>query len=259
MKPSLSSRLLRASFASVALFISLAPLRPVPLQAEPLRPIRVVFLGHESRHHNSGAYLPLLKEALSPEAIEFDYFTRPDCLTPETLKGYDAVMLYANHGRMTPEQFEALQSFIQGGRGFLPIHCASACFGNDPRFIALVGGRFLRHGSGVFSPSIVAPGHPILQGVAPYETWDETYVHANFNEQGRTLLMERVEGEHREPWSWVREEGSGRVFYNASGHDERTWKNASFQKMLGNAIVWAVGDTVKAQWEACRAAPGNRR
>ena len=214
------------------------------------RPIRVLFLGHESEHHNSGKYLPYLMANFGRDAIWFDYFTQPDCLNAETLAHYDAVMLYANHEKMKPEQFEALNGFVESGHGFLPIHCASACFGNEPRFIALVGGRFRAHQTGVFKATIVDKTHPIMQGVNEYETWDETYVHDQFNTAGRMLLAERVEGEHREPWAWVREHGKGRVFYTASGHDERTWQNADFQKMLRNAIVWAVGDKVKGEWEA---------
>ena len=214
------------------------------------RPIRVLFLGHESAHHDSGKYLPYLMAGFGRDAIYFDYFTQPDCLNAETLAHYDAVMLYANHDQMKPEQFEALNGFVESGHGFLPIHCASACFGNEPRFIALVGGRFKEHQTGVFKATMVDKAHPIMQGVNEYETWDETYVHDQFNTTGRTLLAERVEGAKREPWTWVREQGKGRVFYTASGHDERTWKNADFQKMLRNAIVWSVGDKVKAEWQA---------
>ena len=214
------------------------------------RPIRVLFLGHESEHHDSGKYLPFLMANVGRDAIYFDYFTQPDCLNADTLARYDAVMLYANHGSMKPEQFEALNSFVESGHGFLPIHCASACFGNEPRFIAMVGGRFKEHKTGVFKATVIDKVHPVMQGVNEYETWDETYVHDQFNTQGRKLLMERVEGEQREPWTWVREQGKGRVFYTASGHDERTWKNDDFQKMLRNAIVWAVGDKVKGEWEA---------
>ncbi len=213
------------------------------------RPIRVLFLGHESEHHPSGTYLPYLMEANGREAIYFDYFTKPDCLNPETLAHYDAVMLYANHGTMKPEQFDALNAFVESGRGFLPIHCASACFGNEPRFIALVGGRFKSHKTATFKTVFLDKSHPILEGVNEYETWDETYVHDQINTQGRKLLAERMEGEHREPWTWVREQGKGRVFYTASGHDERTWKNPDFQRMLRNAIVWSVGDTVRGEWE----------
>ncbi|MEP6669259.1 MAG: PVC-type heme-binding CxxCH protein [Chthoniobacter sp.] len=212
-------------------------------------PIRVLFLGHESEHHNSAAYLPILMREFGRDAIYFDYFTKPDCLNKETLGHYDAVMLYANHGKITPAEFEALHDFVQSGHGFLPIHCASACFGNEPRFIALVGGRFKSHQTAVFKPHFLHPEHPVLAGVNEYETWDETYVHDQLNENGRTLLAERVEGEHHEPWTWVREEGKGRVFYTASGHDQRTWENADFQKMMRNAIIWTVGDSRRAQWE----------
>lgn len=216
------------------------------LTAQAAGPLRVLFLGHEDiAHHNSSAHAAQLMEALGRDAIYFDYFTKPDCLTPETLGHYDAVMLYANHEKMTPAQFEALNAFVESGHGFLPIHCASACFGNEPRFIALVGARFKSHGTGVFKATIVDASHPVMQGVHEYETWDESYVHDQHNSVGRKVLAAR----DGEPWTWVREQGKGRVFYTASGHDDRTWKNADFQQMLRNAIVWAVGDRVRAEWE----------
>ena len=216
--------------------------------AEP-RPLRVLFLGHESKHHDSGACVPLLMSAMGREAIYFDYFTKPDCLNAETLGHYDALMLYANHDTIKPEEFVALRDFVESGHGFLPIHCASACFGNDPRFIALLGGRFKEHQTGIFKAEILDKAHPVMTGVNEYETWDETYVHDQIIHQGRKLLAERVEGAHREPWTWVREQGKGRVFYTASGHDQRTWENADFQTMLRNAIVWSVGDKARGEWE----------
>jgi uncharacterized protein len=214
------------------------------------RPIRVLFLGHEeAKVHNSAAAAAALMEKLGRDAIFFDYFTTPDCLRPETLGHYDAVMLYANHETMTPGQFDALNAFVESGRGFLPIHSASACFGNEPRFIAMVGARFKSHGAGVFKATIVDRAHPIMAGVQEYETWDESYVHDRHNPQGRRLLAERVEGGAREPWTWVREQGRGRIFYTASGHDQRTWGDANFQLMLRNAITWAVGDARRGEWE----------
>jgi putative membrane-bound dehydrogenase-like protein len=214
------------------------------------RPIRVLFLGHENNKvHNSSVSAATLMAALGRDAIYFDYFTTPECLNRETLRHYDAVLLYANHEKIAPEQFTALDEFVESGHGFLPIHCASACFGNEPRFIALVGGRFKSHGTGVFKATIVDKTHPIMEGVNEYETWDETYVHDQQNTQGRKVLAVRGEGPQAEPWTWVREQGKGRVFYTASGHDQRTWSNADFQKMLRNAIAWSVGDAVKREWQ----------
>ncbi|WP_038158786.1 PVC-type heme-binding CxxCH protein [Verrucomicrobium sp. BvORR106] len=210
-------------------------------------PVRVLFLGHENNKvHNSSTAAALLMQECGRDAIYFDFFTQPTCLNPETLARYDAVMLYANHDKITPEQFNALITFIESGGGFLPVHCGSACFGNEPRFAALVGARFKSHGAGVFKASTVDKAHPIMKGVAEYETWDESYVHDQHNPLGRKLLAER----EREPWTWVREQGKGRVFYTASGHDNRTWSNTNFQLLLRNAILWAIGDARRVQWQA---------
>lgn len=212
--------------------------------------LKVLFLGHNSQHHNSNIYSPILKEALAPKHVQLDYVTTVDALNSENLKQYDAVLLYANHPRITPEQLTALSDFVESGRGFVPVHCASACFGHSLDFVKLVGGRFKSHKSGVFKATVVNPSHPVMKGFTEFETWDETYVHADHNQEGRTVLMERVEGEVREPWTWVREQGKGRVFYTASGHDERTWKDAGFQQLLFNGIVWAVGDGRRMEWES---------
>jgi type 1 glutamine amidotransferase len=51
--------------------------------------------------------------------------------------------------------------------------------------------------------------------------------------------MERVDASGREPWTWVRTHGKGRVFYTAYGHDERVWGHPGFQRLMRNAIMWA--------------------
>ena len=64
--------------------------------------------------------------------------------------------------------------------------------------------------------------------------------------------MERVEGDHREPWTWVRKHGKGRVFYTASGHDHRVWKNPGFHRLIDAGIRWVVAEkelVAKAQTE----------
>ena len=214
--------------------------------------MRVLFLGHQSTHHNSNLYFPILRDALAPEGVQFEYTTSVDSLNTENLKSYDAVLLYANHGKISPEQLAALQGFVESGHGFVPVHCASACFGHSREFVDLVGGRFKSHKTGVFRAVVIEPEHPAMQGFSGFETWDETYVHSDHNTNARTVLMERVEGEAREPWTWVREQGMGRVFYTASGHDERTWKEPGFQKLLLNGITWSVGEKRRADWEKSR-------
>ena len=85
-----------------------------------------------------------------------------------------------------------------------------------------------------------------MLGIQPFQVWDETYVHTKHNHD-RTVLMERVDETGREPWTWVRTHGKGRVFYTAYGHDERVWGHRMFHRLVRNAILWTAPSAVRAQ------------
>lgn len=213
--------------------------------------LEILFLGHNSEHHNSAIYMPLLASTLSKEGISFTYTDNPNDLNTENLDKYDGLMIYANHEQITPEQESALLNYVAKGRGFIPVHCASFCFQNSPKYIDLVGGQFKSHKTDTFTTTISKKDHPITKTLTEFETWDETYVHDKIAKD-ITVLMERVEGDHHEPWTWIKESGKGRVFYTAYGHDERTWGNPGFQQLMKEGILWAVGDEAKAKWETFR-------
>ena len=218
--------------------------------------IRVLFLGHESEHHNSNKFYPMLAKGLGRDAIYFDYVTSVEEALGDAayLSKFDAVLLYANHGKITPGQWKNLKGYVEGGGGFVPVHCASWCFGNEPGFDQLVGGRFASHKAGTFTTKIIDSKHPAMAGVEAFEAWDETYKHKNHNEKDRTVLMVREVAEkddnitEPEPWTWVRTQGKGRVFYTASGHDERVWKQPAFHELLKAGILWSVGDARKQSY-----------
>lgn len=206
--------------------------------------IEVLFLGHDSEHHNSEAYAPILASALADDGINFTYTEDPADLNDQNLGKYDALLLYANHDSISTSQQQALLSFVENGNGFIPIHSASFCFRNSEAFVELVGAQFESHETGTFTAEITNAEHPITDELSEFETWDETYVHTMHNED-RTVLMQREE----EPWTWVRTHGDGKVFYTAYGHDERTWEKEGFQELVKEGIVWSVSDQVRQEWE----------
>ena len=125
------------------------------------------------------------------------------------------------------------------GGGFVPLHCASFCFLNSPEYIALVGAQFQKHGTGEFETKVVDPDHPIIKGLEPFRTWDETYVHTKHNTKDRHVLQTRDDQTGSEPWTWTRTQGKGRVFYTAYGHDARTWGHPGFHDLVERGIRWA--------------------
>ncbi len=213
------------------------------------RRLEILFLGHEQEHHNSRMYFPILASALTKEGINITYTEDVHDLNTDNLNRYDGVIIYANHEDRQPAEEKALLDYVADGHAFIPLHCASFCFKDSPEYVNLVGGQFSSHGTGTFMVDIVDKAHPITANVQEFSTWDETYVHANIADD-ITVLMERVEGDHREPWTWVKQHGNGKVFYTAYGHDERTWNHPEFQNLVKNGILWAVGDIAKKNWEA---------
>jgi putative membrane-bound dehydrogenase-like protein len=211
--------------------------------------LQVLFLGDQG-HHEPAARLQEIYGALARQGIAVDFEDDLLAVTPELLARYDAVAVYANfpdHAAMPAPFAAALTSFVaESGRGLVALHCASACFPDSPEWTRLVGARFERHGGEVFTDRVVAPDHPLLTGWQSFTTWDETYVHRDHQPAGRTVLTVRQD----EPWTWVRNEGKGRVFYTAWGHDSRTWNQPGFVDLVARGLRWAAGDRAAARTAA---------
>jgi putative membrane-bound dehydrogenase-like protein len=225
---------------SVALLYLGFPGTPPAVAAEAGGPLRVLFLGDQG-HHKPADRFRQLQPVLAPRGIELVYTERLADLAPATLATYDVLAVYANIDELPPAAEAALLDFVRGGKGLVPLHCASYCFRNSPAWIDLVGAQFQKHGVGEFRTESTAPDHPVMRGFQGFASYDETYVHTRHNPRGRTVLEERVEGDHREPWTWVRGEGQGRVFYTAWGHDERTWAHPGFHNLVERGIRFAAG------------------
>src|SRR5262249_47688712 len=82
---------------------------------------------------------------------------------------------------------------------------------------------------------------------------DEIYQISDFDHRGSHVLLRldpasvdtHKDGVHRRfygwPLAWTRRFGEGRVFYTALGHEAAVWRDPRYQRMLANAIVWAMG------------------
>jgi len=218
-------------------------------QSIPQRPARrgeILFLGHASKHHDAGKYAPWMAIQLFKAGINLTYTNDLSDLNEDNLSKYDGLMIYANHDSLTLSQEKAMKSFVENGKGLIPVHSATGCFKNSDWYLNTIGGQFKSHGVGSFTGRIINTSHPVMKGVTEFTSWDETYVHQKINPD-MTVLMERVVGDVREPYTWVRNQGKGRVFYTAYGHNDSTWTNYGFLNMVSNGVLWAIGDEVKEQ------------
>jgi putative membrane-bound dehydrogenase-like protein len=202
--------------------------------------IKLLFLG-DNGHHKPADRFRQLQPVLAKRGIDITYTDKVDALSAKTLAPYDGLIIYANHTKWSPENEAALIEFVESGKAFIPLHCASYCFIDSKKYVELVGAQFQRHNTGTFRATVAVPNHEIMKGYKGFESWDETYVHTKHNEKDRTVLEYRMEGTRKEPWTWVRTQGKGRVFYTAWGHDERTFGNPGFHNLVERGIRWAIG------------------
>ncbi len=201
------------------------------------RRIEVLFLGSPNGSHRPLERFRTIRRAHGIKGINYTYANQPTALTKGNLAKYDALLVYGNHDVISKDQEEALLDYSNKGGACVFLHSACGCFRNSDPYIKLLGAQFKSHGKGVFRTKIVNPDHPVMKGFPGFECWDESYVHQKHN-QDRIVLQKREE----EPWTWVRTNGKGRVFYTASGHDERCWGLPEYQDLVYRGLMWTLNE-----------------
>ena len=200
--------------------------------------LKVLFLGDHGPHAPADRFAQLAP-TMANRGIELVYTDKLSDLNTTTLGRYDTLAIYANIDEISRDAEAALIGYVEGGGGLVALHCASYCFRNSPAYVGLVGGQFQRHGYLAFETIVADQAHPIMKGLEPFRTEDETYVHTAHNPQNRIVLQTRAEGAGEEPWTWIRTQGKGRVFYTAYGHDAKTWGHYGFHDLVERGIRWA--------------------
>src|SRR5437773_5037878 len=87
-------------------------------------PLKLIFLG-DNGHHQPAARYAQLAPVMKERGIELTYTDKAEDLNTATLSKYDGLIVYANTTKISPEQEQALLDYVAGGKGFIPLHCAS--------------------------------------------------------------------------------------------------------------------------------------
>jgi type 1 glutamine amidotransferase len=113
-----------------------------------------------------------------------------------------------------------------------------------------LGGKFAGHAQGLFDlpVEILDRQSPITKGIDDFQVTDEEYCHTLLPDVERHVLArfrQRPPGS-KDPQGnrdiiWTRQFGKGRVFYNALGHDEKSWSHPAWQQITIRGIRWAAG------------------
>ncbi|MFT6862536.1 MAG: type 1 glutamine amidotransferase [Akkermansiaceae bacterium] len=212
-------------------------------------------------HHRPASFMTSVRRDFGERGIQFTTSINPNDLNLEKFRQFDGVFFFGNHGVFTAAQSNDIESYLSDGGGMVGMHVIAYVARGNPTLSRLLGASFRgHHAIQTFTSPLIqsaesyprnpdfpftdggtydfAPDHPILEGLEPYTSADEPYLHQTLNRDIVLLAYRDDFGNWDEPYTWVRHEGSGRVFYHANGHDARTWSQPNFRELMIRGTSW---------------------
>jgi len=241
----------------IALLGGAAAIRSLGAHAE-RPPARILYFTYSAGYRHD--VIPLSRAVLTQLGSDsgvFEVTATEDMseFSAENLERYAAVMFYTSGELpMGEAQRAALLDFVRSGRGFVGVHSATDTFYTWPDYLDLVGGYFNGHPwHQAVTIEVVDPGDPLVAFLGnSLQVEDEIYQIGDFDYRGSRVLL-RLDpssvdlgktGVHQRfygwPLTWTRFYGEGRVFYSALGHEPSVWRDARYQRILTNAILWSM-------------------
>ena len=192
------------------------------------------------------------------EGVKYREVTHPeanDWYAPEQAASYDVLVLYDLNESITDAQKANLLALLEKGKGLVVLHHALADYQNWAEFEKIVGGRYhlapwtkdgqpqpastFREGVDI-KVRVADAEHPITQGVTDITIHDEVYGLYTVL-PGVHPLLTTDHPDSTPIIGWTNTYGRSRVAYLQLGHGRAAYENASYRRLLRQAVLWAAG------------------
>jgi predicted dehydrogenase/type 1 glutamine amidotransferase len=180
---------------------------------------------------------PLLRALEDTKHFNIDVITDHERLA---LDGRQVLIAASDH-HLRPGQAEELTDFVRRGGGLVLLHGTLASWAETGELSELAG--WAPAGPGPLTELVVHadPSHPLTQRLGPDITFtDELYLSEGPPSDARVVL--------RTSWhfteqvvAYERTFGAGRFVNIGLGHQQSTYEDLSFQKLMHRAILFAAG------------------
>jgi type 1 glutamine amidotransferase len=202
------------------------------------------------RHDSIPDAIAAIRRVGTREGFAADATEDPFAFAPAQLGRYRVVMFVLTTGDVLDDrQQQALEGFVQSGRGFVGVHSACDTEYDWPWYVKLVGTSFKSHPWIQQAKVRIRDANHPATALLP-TTWDRTDEWYNFRvfPRGVKVLADVDErtylgGDHGadHPVSWYHAYDGGRSFFTAMGHTRDSYHEAPFLDHLRGAIGYAAG------------------
>lgn len=207
----------------------------------------LVISGGKHPYHQS---TPVLIDFLKSANHTVDLTENPAVLLADKMQRYDALIFNTRRVEeltLTLEQRAAMAKYIEGGKGFICIHCAGGLPEDWPEYHDITGGGWVYSGMsttpgyGQFQITVKDDGNPCASNISDFITNDELYMNLGWRQDNDVFLACQF-GEISQPVAWTRKYGKGRVLKTTLGHDGLAFRTPEFQQLILNGVNWTTGN-----------------
>jgi type 1 glutamine amidotransferase len=179
----------------------------------------------------------------------------------EVLDTADVLVAYIRRRALPPEQMGRIRGYLMSGKPLVALRTSCHAFEVKgkahegwvqwPEFgREILGANYTGHcgHDQTTAVSIAKPssGHPILAGVGPGDWTSTSWLYkVSPVDSKATVLLTGQWKQVREPVAWTRSFGKSRVFFTSLG-DAKDFQTPQFQRLLVNALAWAMNREVPA-------------
>lgn len=212
----------------------------------------LIFTRTTAFHHESiPTAAAALQQAVAGLGYQAEVTDDPARFTPERLAKAAAVIFVSTTGKPLGDPgtpgLEALDAYVQAGGALVGLHSATSTQ-YDPAgpLTRLMGAKFINHPGKVRDDACHPQGKfaSVAALPSPFMVHDEIYVMDHLRPDNQIdLTCDVFQGSGTLPIAWHRQEGQGRVFYSALGHENVEWSATSpvFRDHIMPGIRWALG------------------
>jgi uncharacterized protein len=222
----------------------------VSIQSKPKR-IKVLIItgGHDFEHR------PFFNVFDSQPRLQYDTMVQPRAnalIASRDVEQYDVLVFYDMFDSILPKEQEAYINLLNKGKAMIFLHHSLVSYQNWKEFITIVGGKYHTHPvvvkgdtlksnyehDVVMQVKVEDKRHPVTMGMDDFEILDEVYGETEILPTVKPLLSTTLTKSM--PYlAWINHYGNSDVVYIQLGHGPGAYSNASYRKLIQQAIEWS--------------------
>ncbi|MFF0311189.1 ThuA domain-containing protein [Streptosporangium sp. NPDC004379] len=236
--------------AAAALVATAAAIPAVPAQAAAFK-VLVFSKTAGFRHDSIPAGVQAIRDLGATGDFTVDATEDSAAFNSANLAQYKAVVFLSTTGDvLNATQQTALQSYVDGGGGYVGVHSAADTEYDWPYYGQLVGAWFNNHPA-IQRATVRNEDRAHAATAHLGATWSRTDEWYNYRTNPRStakVLQNLDEGSYSgggmggdHPITWCHAQSSGRAFYTGLGHTQESYADPAFRTLLVGGIRYAAG------------------